>query len=206
MCSCRTQKRPAFPGYSRSNESGNSGTGPSTICGAAKPVQFSAIEALSRSFGQFFCLLYCRKGFREESTCGQPRCTQISTTRSLTVRTIVKQVVVTDFSGCGNTKELARYVLKRRRRASKKPGVERSGAPGIGPTCGEALKERESRLWKWNSARANYRSFRSIVRPLGFLFAPTQESATPMRRSCPGTDDGGPQAAGGALPATPGAR
>ena len=26
MCSCRTQKRPAFPGYSCSNESGNSGT------------------------------------------------------------------------------------------------------------------------------------------------------------------------------------
>ena len=147
MCSCRTQKRPAFPGYSRSNESGNSGTGPSTICGAAKPVQFSAIEALSRSFGQFFCLLYCRKGFREESTCGQPRCTQISTTRSLTVRTIVKQVVVTDFSGCGNTKELARYVLKRRRRASKKPGGGAKRSPRNRPNMRRSSEgARESTL------------------------------------------------------------
>jgi len=44
-------------------------------------------------------------------------------------------------------------------------------------SCGQALKERRSRLWKWNPARLICRPFRAgsiFMHFLGFRFAPPQ--------------------------------
>src|SRR5258707_650959 len=59
--------------------------------------------------------------------------------------------------------------------------------------CGQALKERRSRLWKWNLARLICRSFGAwsiLVCPLGFRFAsPQAEILLTLRVAIPSGRD-----------------